>query len=81
MVNKIFYADDLVEMSKNIENLREKFLKCKEAFESKRLKVNLKKIKVMVSGLKGEIFMNKISPCVMCSKRMMANSMPCNKMS
>ena len=25
-------------MNKSVENLREKFLKCKEAFESKRLK-------------------------------------------
>ena len=43
--NEILYADDLVLMNKSIENLIEKFLKWKEAFENKGLKVNLKKTK------------------------------------
>ena len=38
-----------------IDNLREKFLKWKEAFESNDLKATLKKSKVKVSGLKGEV--------------------------
>ena len=42
-------------MSAYIKNLKEKFLKWKEAFESKRLKMNLKKTKVMVSGSKDEV--------------------------
>ena len=37
-------------MSETIEALRNKFLKLKEAFESKGLKVNLGETKVMVSG-------------------------------
>ena len=41
LMNKIFYADELVLMSENIENLREKFLKWKEALESNGLKINL----------------------------------------
>ena len=49
LINKILYADDFVLMSKSMENLRENFLKSKEAFESKGLKVDLKKTKVMVS--------------------------------
>ena len=55
LMNKILYADDLVLMSESIESLREKFLNMNEAFESKGLKVNLKKITVMVSGSKGEV--------------------------
>ena len=51
LMNEILYADDLVLISESIENLKEKFLKWK-AFKSKRLKVNLKKTKVMLSGLK-----------------------------
>ena len=43
LMNKILYADNLVLMSKSIENLKKKFLKWEEAFESKGLKVNLKK--------------------------------------
>ena len=54
LMNEILYADDLVLMSKSKENLKEEYLKWKEALESKRLKVNLKKTKVMVSGSKGE---------------------------
>ena len=42
LVNKIWYADDLFQISQSIENLKGKFLKWKEAFESKGLKVNLK---------------------------------------
>ena len=37
-------------MSETIKGLRNKFIKWKEAFDSKRLKVNLGKTKVMVSG-------------------------------
>ena len=37
--------------------------------------MNLKKTKVMVSGLKGEILKSKVDPCAKCGKRVMANSM------
>ena len=52
-VSELFYADDLVLMSDTIEGLRNKFLRWKEAFESKGLKVNVGKTMVMVgSGIK-----------------------------
>ena len=44
------YADDLVLMSETIERLRNKFLKWKEAFESKGLKANHGKTELMVCG-------------------------------
>ena len=56
-----------------MENLK-KFLKLKEAFESKGLKVNLKKTKVMVSSSKGEVLKSTVDPCAQCGKRVMANS-------
>ena len=71
--------DDFVLMSKSIENLKERFLKWKEAFESKRLKVNLKKTKVMVSGLTAKILKSKADPCAKCGKRVMANLLMCTK--
>ena len=40
VVKNLLYADDLVLMREIIEEFRNKFLKCKEAFESKGLKVN-----------------------------------------
>ena len=47
-LSELLYADVLVLMSETIEGLWNKFLKWKEAFESKGLKVNLGKTKVMV---------------------------------
>ena len=45
------YANDLFLMSETIKRLMDNFLKWKEAFESKGLKVNLGKNKVMVSSV------------------------------
>ena len=47
---ELLYADDLVQRSETIEGLRNKFLKWKEAFDSKGVKVNLEKTNVMVNG-------------------------------
>ena len=54
-MSEMLYADDLVLTSETMEGLREKFRKWKEALESKGLKVNLKKTKVVVSGAEDEI--------------------------
>ena len=78
-MNEILNADELVLMSESRENLKEKFLKWKEAFESMRLKVNLKKTKVLVSGSKGEVLKSKVDPCAKYGKRIMANSVMCTK--
>ena len=43
--------------------------------ESKGLKVNLKKTKVIMSGSKGEVLKSKVDPCAKCCKRVMVNSM------
>ena len=49
-LSELLYADDLVLMSETIEGSRNTFLKWKEAFESKGVKVNISKTKVMVRG-------------------------------
>ena len=63
-LRKLLYADDLVLMSETIEGLRNKFFKWKEAFESQGLKVNLGKIKAMVSGgiAKNGLSNSKVDP-------------------
>ena len=78
-LSELLYADDLVLMSETIEGLWNKFLKWKEAFESKGLKVNLGKIKVMViSGImKDCVSKSRVAPCVVCSLRVKANSVLC----
>ena len=49
-LSELLYADDIVLMSETIEGLRDKFLKWKEAFESKCLNVNFGETKAMVSS-------------------------------
>ena len=54
VVNEIPYANDLVCMSKTIADLKKSFWNKKDALESKGLKVNIRKTKLMVNGLGGE---------------------------
>ena len=42
-LNEILYVDDLVLMSDNLEDLRERFQRWRGALESKAMKVNIKK--------------------------------------
>ena len=56
--------------------LRNKFLKWKEPFESKGVRVNLGKTKVMVSSgiTYGGMSKSKVDPCGVCSLRIKADS-------
>ena len=49
MLSELLYAVDLILTMETVVGLRNKFFEWKEAFESKGLKVNLSKTKVMVS--------------------------------
>ena len=66
-------------MSKTKESLKERFLKCRSALKSKRLKVNLEKTKVMVCMLKGKVIQSRIDPSGICGKRVTVNSVLCTK--
>ena len=79
VVNELLYADDLVIMSEDMEDLKERFRNWKNALESKGLKVNTRKTKVMISASEGELDKSKIDPCGVCGKRVMANSVLCTK--
>ena len=65
----LLYADYLVLMSETIVALRNKFLKWKEAFESKGLKAELGKTEVMVSSgiTQDGMTRNKVDPCWVCN--------------
>ena len=79
-MSEMLYADDLVLMSETMEGLREKFWKWKEAFESKGLKVNLGKTKVVVSGAEGEVSVsNLVDPCGIFEKRVMGRDFVCGR--
>ena len=62
VVNELLYADDLGIMTKDMEDLKERFWNWKDALESKGLKVNTRKTKMMVSGSEGKLFKSKIDP-------------------
>ena len=66
-------------MSETVEALRDKFLKWKEVFESKGLKVNPGRTKVMVSSRISQdgLSKRKVDPCGVCSLRVKANSVLC----
>ena len=70
LMSEMLYADDLVLTSETMEGPREKFWKWKEAIDivSKGLKVNLGKVKVVVSGA-SEASVSKVDPCGICGKR------------
>ena len=79
MIEDILYAYDLVLISETMENLGEKFQKWKEAFESKGMKVNIGKTKMMVSDSEGEVLKSKIDPCGVCGNRVMSNYVLCKQ--
>ena len=66
-------------MSETIKGLGNRLLIWKETFESKGLKVNHGKTKVMVcSGItKDDMSKSKVYPCGVCSLRVKANSVLC----
>ena len=74
LLSEMLYADDLVLTREMMEGLREKFWKWKEAFETKGLKLDLGKTKVVVSGAEVEVSVSKVDPSGICGKRVMANS-------
>ena len=69
LMKEILYANDLVLVSDTMEEQRRRFQKWREAFETKGLRVNLKKTKVMVSGCEGELARSKIDPCDVHAKK------------
>ena len=74
MVNELLYADDLVLMSETMEDFKKRYWSWNDALESKSLKSNTRKTKLMVSGSEGEVFKIKIGPYGVCGRRFMANS-------
>ena len=80
-LSELLYADDLVLMSETIKGLRNKFFDWKEVFESKILKVNIGRTKVMVRGgiSKDGLSKNRADRCGVSSLRVKANSVLCVK--
>lgn len=74
---ELLYADDLVLMAESLEELMEKLRKWKGAMEGKGLKVNMKKTKVMLGEVRGQIQNTGKYPCTVCRKGVGGNSIQC----
>ena len=76
MLQEILYTDDIVLIADSMAELQEKNYARKSAHESKGLKVNLMKTKVMV-GTIGQVTVkpsSKKDPCGICGTKTMANA-------
>ena len=76
VLSELLHDDALILMNQTINGFRNKLRKWKEAFESKGLKVNLGKAKVMVSGgiTKDGTHNRKVDPCWVSYLRVKVNS-------
>ena len=71
----MLYADDLVILAETFEGLITKMAVWKNGLESKGLKVNIGKTKVMISGRHLHTFQTSGKyPCVVCRKGVGKNS-------
>ena len=76
-MKQILFAHDLVLMRETMKEFRENSDKWRETFESKGMRVNLGKTKLMVSGMEEETLDSKIDPCGLCGTKVMSNSVLC----
>ena len=75
---EMLYADDLVIVARTLEELDERYSTWKNSMESKGLRINQGKTKVMISGTSsGPIFSSGKYPCGVCCKGVANNSIFC----
>ena len=81
VLSELLYTDNLVLMSEIIKKFRNKFIKWEDSFESKVLKANIGKTKVIASdGITNErLFKSNVDPCGVSTLRVKANSVLCVK--
>ena len=73
----LMYADDLVLICETKEEARQRFVAWRNALESKGLKVNISKTKVMRCARDGAPKEAAMDPCSVCGKRGGVNSIHC----
>ena len=73
----LMYADDLVLICETKEEAIQRFLAWKNALESKGLKMNISKTKVMRCARDGAPKEAAVDPCSVCGRRVGVNSIHC----
>jgi len=75
---KLLYADDLAVITETEEELIKKLNEWKDNTESRGMKVNTNKTKVMISGERQKVGQKTVRwPCGVCSKGVGSNSLQC----
>ena len=75
---ELLYADDLALMADNLQDLEVQYTAWKQGIESKGLRVNIKKTKVMISDREADpITKSGKYPCGVCKKGVGSNSIFC----
>jgi len=75
----LLYADDLAAIAETEEELIKRLNEWKDNVESKGMRVNMNKTKVMISGERQKVRQKAVRwPCGVCSKGVASNSIQCN---
>ena len=74
----LLYADDLVLTAESKEEVERKFLEWKRPLETRGMKVNVGKTKLMVTGKKSEVIRSGRYPCGVCGRGVGQNSILCS---
>jgi len=76
---ELLYADDLAVIAETEEELIKRLNEWKENVESKGVRVNMNKTKVMISGERQKVIQKAVRwPCGVCSKGVGSNSIQCS---
>ena len=77
---ELLFADDLVVIADTLEGCIAKLRAWKSSMERKGLRVNMKKTKIMVSGIGLDLLQDTGKfPCAVCRRGVGANSISCSK--
>jgi len=75
---ELLYADDLAVIAETEEELIKRLNEWKDNMESKGMRVNMNKTKVMISGKHQKVRQKAVRwPCEVCSKGVGSNSLQC----
>jgi len=76
---KLLYADDLAVIAETEEELIKRLNEWKDNVESKGMRVNMNKTKVVISGERQKVRQKDVRwPCGVCSKGVSSNSLQCS---
>jgi len=75
---ELLYANDLVVIAETEDDLIKRFSEWKDNVDNRDMRVNMNKIKVMISGKRQKVTQKAVRwPCGVCDRGVGNNSIPC----